>query len=93
MVLTDVIASDLTVHDKSLDGQKVEFDNKVAGEEKGLLINDNPVMTISRYEKWAHMDAEYIVHVAPGIDILLALGVACIRANKQKQDDTFVIVA
>jgi hypothetical protein len=86
--------ADLRIHDKALDGQKVEFDNdKVAGEEKGLLINGNLVMTVSRHGKWAHVDAEYILHVAPGMDILLALGVAWIRADKQKQDDTVVIVA
>jgi hypothetical protein len=76
------------------DGQKVEFNNdKFAGEEKGLLINGNPVMTVSRHRKSAHVDAEYIVHVAPGMDILLALGVAWVRADKQKKNDTVVIVA
>jgi hypothetical protein len=86
--------ADLRVHDKALDGQKVEFENdKVAGEEKGLLINGNLVMTVTRHGKWAHVDAKYIIYVAPGMDILLALGVAWIRVDKQKQDDTVVIVA
>jgi hypothetical protein len=47
-------------------------------------------MTISQHEKWSHVTREYVVHVAPGMDILLALGVAWVRADKQKQDDTVI---
>jgi hypothetical protein len=77
---------DITIHDKSLRIQEVEFKQDVAGEDKGIVINGNPAATISRHEKWKHQDAEYLVHVAPGMDMLLALGMAWIYSDKQKQD-------
>ncbi|KAI4923932.1 hypothetical protein J4E85_008089 [Alternaria conjuncta] len=77
----------ITVHDKYVENQKIEFERKVAGEEKGLVVNGNPVMTISRHAKWAHMHATFVVHVAPGMDLLFALGVAWIRSDKQRQED------
>ncbi|RYN48279.1 hypothetical protein AA0120_g2915 [Alternaria tenuissima] len=78
---------DLTVHDKYLETQNIEFEKDVAGEEKGLLANGNPIMTVSRHAKWAHRHAEWEVHVAPGMDLLLALGMAWIRSDQQKTAD------
>jgi hypothetical protein len=78
---------DLTIHDKYLENQNIEFEKDVAGEEKGLVANGNPVMTVSRHAKWAHRHAEWVVHVAPGMDLLLALGMAWIRTDQQKTAD------
>jgi len=44
-------------------------------------------MTVSRHAKWAHRHAEWEVHVAPGMDLLLALGMAWIRSDQQKTAD------
>jgi hypothetical protein len=68
-----------------MEDQKIEFERNVAGEEKGLVVNGNPVMTISRHAKWEHMHAHWAVHVAPGMDLLFALGVAWIRSDKERQ--------
>ncbi|CAG5154090.1 uncharacterized protein ALTATR162_LOCUS3460 [Alternaria atra] len=78
---------DLTIHDKYLENQNIEFEKDVAGEERGLVANGNPVMTVSRHAKWAHRHAEWVVHVAPGMDLLLALGMAWIRTDQQKTAD------
>lgn len=64
------------------------------GQEKGILIDGTPVATMSRHEPWSHIARHDLVHVAPGMDILLALGVNWIRADKQKQDaETVAVVA
>jgi len=60
--------------------------NKVYGAEKGVLINGQPGATMSRHEAYSHMHRIDIINVAPGMDILLALGVNWIKADKQKQD-------
>lgn len=52
----------------------------------GILLNGNPVSTLSRHAKWSHVAPHELVHVAPGMDILLAVGVAWIRAEKQRED-------
>ncbi|KAL1795916.1 hypothetical protein ACET3X_006140 [Alternaria dauci] len=78
---------DLLIHDKYLENQSIEFEKDVAGEEKGLVANGIPVMTVSRHAKWAHRHAEWEVHVAPGMDLLLALGMAWIRSDQQKTAD------
>lgn len=81
------------MYEKSLDGQKVEFERDVAGEEKGVVVNGNPASTVSRHGEWKHKSPQYIVHVAAGMDILLALGMAWIRSDKQKQDDKVTVIA
>ncbi|EOA87831.1 uncharacterized protein SETTUDRAFT_109080 [Exserohilum turcica Et28A] len=82
---------DLAVHEQSLPG-KVEFKRDVSGEEQGIVVHGSPAATISRHEKWKHQHAEYIVYVAPGMDLLLALGMAWIVSDKQKQDDKVAVV-
>ncbi|KAG9195624.1 hypothetical protein G6011_00745 [Alternaria panax] len=68
--------SDLTTHDKYIEIQNMKFEKDVASEEKGLVANSNPVMTVYRHAKGTHRHAEWDVHVAPGMDLLLALGMA-----------------
>jgi hypothetical protein len=60
--------------------------NKVHGAEKGVLVNGQPGATMSRHEVWSHVHRIDLINVAPGMDILLALGVNWVRADKQKQD-------
>lgn len=85
---------ELTINEPSKASQRVSVDNKVQGQDKGILVNGVPAATMSRHEAWSHMSRHDLVHVAPGMDILLALGINWIRADKQKQDSkTAVAVA
>ncbi|CBX99255.1 hypothetical protein LEMA_P084940.1 [Plenodomus lingam JN3] len=77
---------ELDIHDRAAYGWRVEVHNKVQGQEKGILVEGNPVSTMSRFQEWKHISRQDIVHVAPGMDIMIALGVAWIRADKQEQD-------
>ncbi|KAF2849474.1 hypothetical protein T440DRAFT_469240 [Plenodomus tracheiphilus IPT5] len=77
---------ELDIHDRAAYGWRVEVHNKVQGQEKGIFIEGNPVATMSRFEVWKHIARHDIVHVAPGMDILIALGVNWIRVDKQEQD-------
>ncbi|KAL1608075.1 hypothetical protein SLS60_003014 [Paraconiothyrium brasiliense] len=60
--------------------------NKVLEQDKGILWNGFVVATMSMHEKWKHLHREDLVNVAPGMDILLALGVCFVRYDKQKTD-------
>ena len=56
------------------------------GEDKGILLGGQPVATMSMPHEMRHLRREDLVHVAPGMDILLALGVNFIRYDKYQQD-------
>lgn len=45
------------------------------------------VAETSRCGEWKHLRREDHVYVAPGFDILVAIGVAFIRVDKQSEDD------
>ncbi|KAJ4364488.1 hypothetical protein N0V83_009082 [Neocucurbitaria cava] len=72
-------------------GHDIQVQNKILGQEKGILMDGNPVATMSRHEAWSHMARHDLIHVAPGMDILLALGVNWVRADKQKRDTQAVV--
>ncbi|KAF2001808.1 hypothetical protein P154DRAFT_521555 [Amniculicola lignicola CBS 123094] len=71
----------------------LSIDNKVLGHEKGILLSGNPVAVMSRSEAWEHLRRQDVVSVAPGMDILLAMGVAWVRVEKQTRDTINVIGA
>ncbi|KAI8941721.1 hypothetical protein NX059_002928 [Plenodomus lindquistii] len=77
---------ELNIHDRAAYGWRVEVHNKVLGQDKGIVIEGQPVATMSRHGQWKHVARHDLVHVAPGMDILIALGVNWIRADKQNQD-------
>ncbi|CAO2653438.1 Nn.00g028490.m01.CDS01 [Neocucurbitaria sp. VM-36] len=83
MTKTDYL---MTINDPAASGHNIQIQNKIQGQDKGILMDGTPVATMSRHEAWSHMSRHDLVHVAPGMDILLALGVNWIRADKQKQD-------
>lgn len=60
--------------------------NKVLEQEKGVLWNGYVVTTMSMHQKWKHLHREDLLNIAPGMDILLALGVCYVRYDKQKTD-------
>jgi hypothetical protein len=76
----------LRLNDQSLAANHVVVQNKVQGADKGVLVNGVPAATMARHEEWKHVHRMDIINVAPGMDILLSLGVSWIRADKQKQD-------
>ncbi|KAH7359818.1 hypothetical protein BKA66DRAFT_472113 [Pyrenochaeta sp. MPI-SDFR-AT-0127] len=83
----------LTINDPSLSSHNFQIQNKVNNQDKGILMNGNPVATMSRHEQWSHVNRLDLVHVAPGMDILLALGVAWVRVDKQAKDAKTAISA
>ena len=85
---------ELAISEPSLAALGVSVQSKVQGFDKGIIVNGQLGATMSRHEAWSHVSRHDIVNVAPGMDILLALGVSWIRADKAKQDTaTAVAVA
>lgn len=62
----------------------IRFQNRVLGFEKGILWNEHPVAVMAEGMDVKRTDH---VHVAQGMDMLLAIGMAFIRRDKQKGDD------
>jgi hypothetical protein len=58
----------------------------VKGRQKSILVNGQPGATMWKDEGWTRKNRQDTVNVAPGMDILLALGVNWIRLDKAKQD-------
>ncbi|KAF2024234.1 hypothetical protein EK21DRAFT_104801 [Setomelanomma holmii] len=83
----------LTINDAKAVYIHVIVQNKVQGADKGILINGQPATTMKRHEAWKHVHRMDIINVAPGMDILLALGVNWIRQDKQKQDTKTTVAA
>ncbi|KAF1850579.1 uncharacterized protein K460DRAFT_423065 [Cucurbitaria berberidis CBS 394.84] len=87
---------ELTINDPSSFAYDIKIQNKIQNkfhnmvqnvvhdQGKSILIDGNPVATISRSKPWSISARRDLVHVAPGMDILVALGVTWIRADKQK---------
>ena len=76
--------TELTVFPTLHDAQTLLVQNKVLGEDKGVMWNGHVVCTISKHEAWSHMRKEDLLNIAPGMDILLAVGIAYVRYDKQK---------
>ncbi|KAF1968088.1 hypothetical protein BU23DRAFT_541632 [Bimuria novae-zelandiae CBS 107.79] len=76
----------LTIFPTPYDEQTMLVQNKVLEQEKGILWNGYVAATMSMHEKWKHMHREDILNIAPGMDILLALGVCYVRYDKQQTD-------
>ncbi|KAF2800276.1 hypothetical protein K505DRAFT_404114 [Melanomma pulvis-pyrius CBS 109.77] len=76
----------LTIMLTSKTSQTLVVRNKVLGQDKGILLNGAPAATMSQPEVWSHVRREDFIHIAPGMDILLALGVNWVRVDKQNTD-------
>jgi hypothetical protein len=72
---------------------KLLIRNKVLGQEKGILLNGSPVATMSQQGQWSSVHRQDVIHVAAGMDILLALGVNWVRVDKQAADDKIILKA
>ncbi|KAF2821219.1 hypothetical protein CC86DRAFT_459364 [Ophiobolus disseminans] len=83
----------VTINGTSAASSNVMMQNKVNGAEKGVLINGQLGASMSRHEVWSHMHRIDLINVAPGMDILFALGLNWIRADKQKQEEKAAISA
>ncbi|KAF2265017.1 hypothetical protein CC78DRAFT_567816 [Lojkania enalia] len=59
--------------------------SKVFGGNLGILVLGNPAMVATKPNAWKSERENYI-NIAPGMDILLALGVNWIRFDKQEMD-------
>ena len=64
----------------------MEVQKKIMGQDAVIMMNGSPVAGVKSTHSWAAMKSEFHVHVAPGMDILLALAVTWIRYDKQNED-------
>ena len=78
--------SGLTIFPSPYEEQTLLVQKKVLGQDKGILWNGHVAATMALHEQWKHFHREDLVNVAPGMDILLALGVCYVRYEKQKTD-------
>lgn len=85
--------ADLTVFPTQYEEETLLVQNKVLGQDKGIIWNGCVVATMSMHERWSHMHREDLVNIAPGMDILLALGVCYVRYDKQKTDQAIAASA
>lgn len=83
----------MTVNERCAAGKRISIENKVMGQDKGILVDGVPVATMSKFEEWSHINRHDMIHVAPGMDILLALAVNWIRTDKQEEDAKMVVAA
>jgi hypothetical protein len=58
---------------------------KVQGQERGIMLNGQPVATMDEPESLLHMRREDDIYVAAGMDIALAIGVAWAHYDKQTE--------
>lgn len=84
---------DLNILDQAVPTANLAIAKKVQNADVGIMVNGQPAALISKEKKWKHAMRHDLVHVAPGMDILLAVGVAWIRANKQQKDATVAVAA
>lgn len=59
--------------------KRVKIQKKVSCADKGIIVDDRLRATISRHKRKVGMD---VINVAPGMDILIALGLSWIRAKQ-----------
>lgn len=83
LMLTMVKFADLTVHSSP---QNVHTEKKILGQDMAIMVNNCPAATMTRHEYWSHAHRQDLVLVAPGMDILLALGLNWIHVDKQAMD-------
>jgi hypothetical protein len=83
----------LQINDKTAASNQVLVQNKVHGADKGIVVNGQPAAPFTRHEEWKHVHRMDLISVAPGMDILLALGANWIRQDKQKQDNKAAVAA
>ena len=76
----------LTVHPFHFPTLELAVQNKVLGEDKGILWNGVPIATMSKHKEFEHIKRRELVCVAPGMDVLLALGIACCRIDKNNKE-------
>jgi hypothetical protein len=50
---------------------------------KGVLLDGNPVAAMGQQGFWSHTRREDVVHVAPGMDVVLALAVNWIKIDQE----------
>jgi hypothetical protein len=72
--------------DKAAASSTIAVQDKVMGGDKGIVVNGQPAMMTSQHEKWKHVNRQDLIHVAPGMDILLALAVTWVKADKAAHD-------
>ena len=79
--------TDVTIYPTPNNPQTLQMEKKILDQDIGLLWNGQVVSTISKHEEWSHLRREDLVNVAPGMDILLSLGLCWVHYDKQQTDN------
>jgi hypothetical protein len=75
-----------TVYPEQDTSQPLEYQDKVHGRDKGLLLGGQLLATYNDQNVWSLKRRQHVVKVAPGMDMLVALGMAYVRYDKLKDD-------
>ncbi|KAF2122234.1 hypothetical protein BDV96DRAFT_461418, partial [Lophiotrema nucula] len=75
----------LTIHPYPNVTVPLEVRQKALGQDKAIFWNGTAVATMSRKGELEHFRRREMVYVAPGMDMLVALGVAWIRIDKNNK--------
>lgn len=75
---------DLAVHHTSLASHNIEIAKiDTLNAKKGILLNGSPVVAMGQRGFWSHTHREDVVHVAPGMDVVLALAVNWVKIDQE----------
>ena len=83
----------MAVHSPAIAPEALKVEKKILDQDHGIMLNGCTAATLSRHEFWSHMHRQDVVHVAPGMDILLVLGVNWIHVDKEAMDVKAAVAA
>ncbi|KAF2647805.1 hypothetical protein K491DRAFT_723118 [Lophiostoma macrostomum CBS 122681] len=75
-----------TVHPDQHTSQPLEYRDKVHGRDKGLLLDERLLAIYKDRSVWSLKRKPHVVKIAPGMDMLVALGMAFVRYDKLRDD-------
>ncbi|PVH92226.1 hypothetical protein DM02DRAFT_605627 [Periconia macrospinosa] len=84
---------DLTVNPISSQTLPLAIQKNVMGQSAVIMVNGSPAAGFKDGNGWTHMRSQFEIHVAPGMDILLALAVNWVRHDKHMEDQKAAVSA
>lgn len=74
----------MTVHDASFSTHTIEISNiDATNAKKSILLDGNLLVATGQQGFWSHTHREDVVHVAPGMDVVLALAVNWVKTDQE----------
>ena len=62
------------------------FQKKIMDADSGIVWNGQVTATMGQQGKWKHLRRQDVVNIAPGMDVLLAVGMCYVRLDKSATD-------